>query len=126
VSPDPSPADSLGVHFAVTMAHADRSDAVTPELRSSVEAGDAAQLVDVVVELEPAQADTTTVDDARAAFERDAGRVASTITELGGEVTGRVWLNRTLRARVPSKRLDELSGHAEISGLDVPRALRPE
>jgi hypothetical protein len=106
------------------MAQGDPHDKVTPELGEA--ADKAAGLLDVIVELEPPEERTHSMDTARAAFERDAEPVIATISKMGGEVTDGVWLNRTLRAKVPPRGLAELSDHASISALDVPHAIKPE
>jgi hypothetical protein len=108
------------------MVSSNRRQKISSELGSRAAREHEAELVDVIVELRPAGHDTPSAAAARASFEHDAEPVVSTIAQLGGEVTGRAWLNRTLRARVPPGRLAELSDHTQISTLDIPRAIRPD
>lgn len=62
----------------------------------------------------------------KAVFERDCAPVEQAIRGVGGEVTGRAWINQTMRARVPAGALGELSSLEEVQHLDLPRALEAE
>jgi hypothetical protein len=83
-------------------------------------------LVDVVVELSDDPQAEKTVPALRESFETAAEPVTETIAALGGAVTDKAWINRTLRAQVPAARLPELSDHAYVSALDTPRRLETD
>ena len=90
------------------------SSKLTASLESELRAKDADELIDIVMELAPAKA-TISVDKRekiatlKAAFDRVSQPIVEAVQKLGGEVTGRGWINRTLRARVPAKALDRVA-----------------
>jgi hypothetical protein len=84
------------------------------------------ELVDVVVELRDDPSAEQTMPALRASFESAAAPVAETIEQLGGSVAETAWINRTMRARVPARRLPELERHESVTGLDVPHRITPE
>jgi hypothetical protein len=83
-------------------------------------------LVDVVVELGEDPQAAKTAPALRESFESAAAPVSDTIAALGGSVTDKAWINRTLRAQVPAARLPELSQHEYVNALDAPRAIEPD
>jgi hypothetical protein len=109
----------------MSMPPRDPHGKISPALGSKMDS-EGQELVDVVVELEPHSGDTPTAPVLKDSFERAAEPVTSTIAGLGGEVTGKAWLNRTLQAKVPAKRLHELTGLPEIAALDVPHRITPD
>ena len=60
------------------------------------------------------------------AFYTRAIPVADGITGLGGEVTGQMWLDQTVRARVPVSKVDAVSRLDGVAAVDLPRALVAE
>jgi hypothetical protein len=107
------------------MASGDPQHKITPALGSRLRS-DGRELLDIIVELEPDTDDVSTAPKLQESFERAAEPVTSTISDLGGEVIGKAWLNRTLRAKVPAGRLRELTGLDEIAALDVPHRITPD
>lgn len=107
------------------MPSSDPDQKISPELGSRV-ASDGNSVLDVVVELGPDTQDAPTAPKLRQSFELAAEPVTSTITNLGGEIVGKAWLNRTLRAKIPAQRLAELTGLDEVALLDVPHGLTPD
>lgn len=107
---------------------------LSPTLVSKVETAHADDLVDVVLELQPA--DPAIAAGARSrsekiaahqeAFSRRSEPVESAIRQVGGEVIGSAWVNRTVRARVPARGLSHLSDLEPVAVLDVPHKLEPD
>jgi hypothetical protein len=102
----------------------------TGELDERANAAGEDDLLDVIVELElppNASASLESASQSRAekiaaqksAFKEAAQPVAELIAGCGGEVTGEVWLNKTLRARVPARSLPKLGAAGVVSALDV-------
>ena len=104
---------------------------LTASLESELRDKDADELIDIIMELAPAEA-TTSVDKRekvaalKAAFDRVSQPIVEAVQQLGGEVTGRGWINRTLRARVPAKALGLLSTSDAIESVDAPHKLQAE
>jgi hypothetical protein len=107
---------------------------VTPALASRLEAAGDDGLLEIVVELEnPPAPKSVGRADRRAAmeamkedFRAAADPVEQAIQAAGGEVTGKAWLNHTLRARVPAKSVRGLVEHASVAAVDVPKPLEPD
>jgi hypothetical protein len=85
--------------------------------------------VALVVELEPiepthvgAGSREERIARLREAFEQEAAPVEKAIRL--GEVIAGVWLNQTLRARMPVGRVSELNGIGAVCLLDLSRPLR--
>ena len=97
---------------------------VTPELQAR--AGDADELLDIIVELHDRNGGEQSVTALREAFSHTAAPVVERISNLGGEVTGEAWINQTVRARVPAQRVYELADLEEVSAPDVPHAIEPD
>jgi hypothetical protein len=87
---------------------------------------DGHQLLDIIVELAPDTQNARTAPQLEESFERTAEPVATAISELGGELVGKAWLNRTLRARVPAQHLRDLMQLDEVTSLDVPHRVTPD
>ena len=88
-------------------------------------------LIEVVVEMRPtavaaAAPGKAGIEARKLAFDRDSAPIDEAVRKAGGRVLGRVWLNHTLKALVPARALDGLSGLTVIQALDVPTPLRPE
>lgn len=60
------------------------------------------------------------------AFFIRANPVADGIAGLGGEVTGQVWLDQTVRAKVPAGKVDAVSRLDGVAAVDLPRTLTAE
>ncbi|WP_128548641.1 hypothetical protein [Larkinella soli] len=88
--------------------------------------------VDVVVELAPAPVSSSGLPagsrQEKMAFLQQAFRekkepIEQLIREQGGQVLDSVWLNQTLRARIPARCLDQLTERDEIMLLDASHPL---
>jgi hypothetical protein len=99
---------------------------ITPALEDRAQQESDDGLLDVVVELVPDSAAAPTVPAKRESFESAAAPVEVEISRLGGAVTGKAWINRTLRAQVPASRLSELSASEYVTALDVPHQITAE
>ena len=104
---------------------------VSEQLNQVLESKAASDFVDVIIELHPAEEDDATAAQTRTeriayakeAFDRKIVPLEATIKTLGGEITGRAWINDTVRVRVPADKVNLLSGQEEIAKLDVPHSL---
>lgn len=103
---------------------------VTPGLAARQASASPEDLIDVVVELRPSPGEArrgrAAIDERKSAFERESAPVEEAVRQAGGQVLGAVWLNQTLKVRVPARALDQLSSLAPVQALDVPRPLSPE
>ena len=107
---------------------------VSSALASRLEEADDDGLLEIVVELEgPASPTAVERADRGAAmaamkegFRAAADPVEQAIRSGGGEVTGKAWINHTLRARVPVSSIPRIVEQASVSALDVPGPLEPE
>ncbi|MFM9961873.1 MAG: hypothetical protein ACKV2Q_11690 [Planctomycetaceae bacterium] len=107
------------------------SSKLTASLESELHDKNADELIEVVMELVPAKGTTSgdkreKVAMLKASFDRVSQPVVEAVQKLGGEVTGRGWINRTLRARVPAKSLRLLSTSDAIESVDAPHKLQAE
>lgn len=110
------------------------SEKVTSALGAAASAAAPAKLLDVVVELawksQPAPESNLSREESltvlEKAFLREAEPVERSIRELGGDVTARAWINRTLRAKVPARSLDGVASLEGVERLDVPHPLKAE
>lgn len=109
-------------------------DKVTEQLRKELERSDASKMLDVVIELRPENEPKTRQPQNRAEkiatlkenFIRDLAPVEQAVRDAGGELTGQAWINRTVRARVPSECLKQLSEQEQVAKLDVPHAIEQD
>ena len=106
---------------------------MTPDLKSQLTQTDAAEVLEVVLELHSQSQEGTAARSRgeaialrKEAFGHDVVPVEETVNEVGGEVVGNAWINQTVRARVPVHGLERLSELDEVAVLDVPRALQAE
>ena len=91
-------------------------------------------MLDVVIELRPENEPKTRQPQNRAEkiatlkenFIRDLAPVEQAVRDAGGELTGQAWINRTVRARVPSECLKQLSEQEQVAKLDVPHAIEQD
>lgn len=106
----------------------------TGELDERLEALGGDDWLEVILELQPPASQPETESRSRAekiaarknAFRQLAEPLATLIASCGGEVTGEVWLNNTLRARVPARCLPKLGASDRVSALDVGKKLTGE
>lgn len=107
------------------------SSKLTAGLESELLRKAADELVEVVVELAPGVVAAVAgqkekIAAKKAAFEKISQPVIDAVQRLGGEVTGRGWINCTLKARVPAKALNKLSLSDAVESVDVPAKLQGE
>ena len=101
-------------------------------LRQLLQTTDASNLVDVIVELhrgEQHEAPARRTRDQhiahlQEALNRKIGPLEEIVRSIGGEITGKVWLNQTLRVRLPADKISLLSDHDEVAKLDVPHLIK--
>jgi len=107
---------------------------VTEELRKELEKSDTSKMLDVVIELRPesepgAQQPQTRAEKIAALkenFTRDLAPVEQAVRNAGGELTGQAWINRTVRARVPTDCVKQLSEQEQVAKVDVPHAIEQD
>lgn len=105
---------------------------ITPELAQKLRGCPPASPVEVVVEMcplappEAALSRAERIDALKAGFEAIAQPVAHAVEQLGGEITGMVWLNQTLLIRIPADAVDKLDSVEEIRRIDVPHRIERE
>jgi hypothetical protein len=105
---------------------------LTPSLASRAREAAPGDLLDVVIELvppasagEPADA-RGAISTRKAAFQRDLAPVEEALRQAGGQLLASVWLNHTLRARIPAGSIEKLAELAAVHTLDVPHPMRAE
>jgi hypothetical protein len=109
-------------------------DKVSAELASQLEASGEDVVVEVVVELEAPNGhppvDRADRQAAIAAMKESFREVAEPVERAilagGGEITGKAWINRTLRARVPASCLQRIVDEQAVAAVDVPKPLELE
>jgi hypothetical protein len=108
---------------------------LTPGLAARIESASASEYVDLILELcsQPAPPQMASfgsrgekIAAQKEAFSRNAAPVESLVLQLGGEITGRAWINRTMRARVPIQSVGRLSEIDNVAALDLPRSIEPD
>jgi hypothetical protein len=107
---------------------------LSPELNEELTKTESSDLVEVVLELHrrdtSAQAAAGLRSEKIAAlkesFNRDADPVEEMIRRVGGEVTGRAWINQTIRARVPAQKIKQLATHEKVRTVDLPHPITPD
>jgi hypothetical protein len=104
---------------------------LSPRLRQELDTVDDSSHVEVIVELQPVEAPKAVSRQERMAsmkeaFERELRPVAEKITEAGGQVLETVWLNQTVRSRLPAGEVSHVADHETVSGIDLPHKLEPE
>jgi hypothetical protein len=106
---------------------------ISPPLAEELKESTEDNWLDVIVEL--ARQDVTEAANAsrqakieaqKQAFEQEAEPVVNLIQSLGGEVTGKVWLNGSLRAKLDKKMISALSSQRNVSRLDLPHLLKAD
>jgi hypothetical protein len=88
------------------------------------------ETLEIVLELQPRRVQPTqglSVEErtapVRDGFAHDSKPVEDAVAAAGGAVLGRVWLNQTIRVRVPAGAVPALSAFAQVVALDLPRTL---
>jgi hypothetical protein len=107
---------------------------LSEQLRAQLTQPDASGMLEVIIELpkpkEPsiqqAQSRQEKIAAMKESFERDVAPIEDTVQRLGGEVTGHAWINRSVRARFPVEKIEQLSASDQISKIDVPHKLEPD
>lgn len=59
-------------------------------------------------------------------FDNQSAPIEDVVQQVGGEIVGRVWINQTLKARVPAKSVKKISEHRNISILDLPHLIEKD
>ena len=94
-------------------------------------------MIDVVVELDhesidslknsaPNKSRNEQISLRKESFARISSPVENIISEVGGEVTAKAWINYTLRAKLPVNGLQRISDLDEVDALDSPQELKTE
>jgi hypothetical protein len=103
---------------------------LSSELSDELEKASSDQFLDVILELgsdpQPDSDRGSRQEKSAAlrdAFERNLLSVGKAVSDVGGEIIRGAWINRTVRARVPAKMINELAQHEKIIAVDVPHAL---
>ena len=108
---------------------------IKPALVNKLEHANDSDLVEVILQLEaPSNSPGASTVRSRAdkivamkeAFSHDAASVEDAVRNVGGEVTGRAWINQTLRARVPAQKVKDLCELEKVATVDTTRPLEAE
>ena len=105
---------------------------LTPALAARAQQAAPDDLLDVVIELVPppsaAEAPGTrgAISSLKAGFQRDLAPVEDALRRAGGQLLGSVWLNHTVRARIPAASIDKLADLPSVHIVDVPHAIKAE
>ena len=107
---------------------------VTEQLLEALKGSEASEMLDVVIELRPEDEPKTRQIQTRAEkiaalkenFIRDLAPIEQAVRNAGGELTGQAWINRTVRARVPTECVKQLSEHEQVAKVDVPHAIEQD
>lgn len=89
-------------------------------------------LLDVVVELrqiEPPKSGGSQqekIAEIKKSFDELSGDVEKQVTESGGTVLDRAWINQTLRAKMPAKTILKIAEHQDVQLIDVPGSIEPD
>jgi hypothetical protein len=107
---------------------------LSPTLVDLLKKTDVSDLVDIVVELRTNSESLSNEIKSRSekiaakkeAFNRNLASVEEEIRNLGGEITGRAWINQTVRARVPARGVKNLATNEKVEIVDIPQPLKSE
>jgi hypothetical protein len=104
---------------------------IKPALVTELESANASDLLEVILQLESPVASSAhsraeKIVAMKEAFNQDAASVEEAVRSVGGEITGRAWINQTLRARVPAQKIKDLCDLEKVAAVDAPRALKAE
>lgn len=105
---------------------------LTPEVAALIDRTGDDDWLEVIVELEPDQKSeagletksrTEKIAALKEEFLQNISPLEETVRKLGGEITGRAWINRSVRVRVPARNIKELAKVGGVAILDVPHRL---
>jgi hypothetical protein len=106
---------------------------LTNELRAHLDTASADALVEVILEIRPATESVapgasrpSRIAAGRQQFVDTVAPLQDRIQLLGGQVLEQVWLNHTLRARVPAHTVTQLAEAECVTAVDVPARLSRE
>jgi hypothetical protein len=109
---------------------------LTEKLEKRLEETNDSDLLDIILELGSKSESSPPTDEKRSrgekiaamkeAFSREAAPIEEAVRKAGGEVTGRAWINKTMRARVPAQSIRKLSEHEKIAALDTPNPIKTD
>ena len=120
------------------------ADKLKSTLAAQLKKVSASDLVDVVLELHPhadlppesgattraaraaPQSRAEKIAAKKSAFDRSVAGVEEAVRKAGGEITGRAWINQTVRARVPAAAVEQLCRHERVAAVDAPGRLSAE
>lgn len=115
--------------FAI--CEADLSVRLTQGLVRKLEKTHNHDFVEVIVELDPAtpiqgSSHAATIAARKNAFEAAFAVVERVITNVGGTVLGKVWLNESIQARIPAGQIDQVASLKSVRTVDTPRHITIE
>jgi hypothetical protein len=87
--------------------------------------------VDVIIELSPLPADPDNAHSGKSKMEinketfyQSSKPVENFIVTHGGNVLGLAWINKTIKANIPAKSLQELARYDIIAAIDLPEKIK--
>ena len=93
-------------------------------------------MLDVIIELETrseknlkqnsSKSKSEQIAERKESFARITAPVEDVITQVGGTILEKAWINRTLRAKLPVSGLEAVSELEEVEILDSPHEIEPE
>jgi hypothetical protein len=103
-------------------------------LAQELEKAQPADELEVVFELQPPTVPAANRENSRGekiaimkeAFDQCLVTLEHAVQKAGGEVTGKAWINQTVRARVPACALEELGRLESVALIDTTEPLTPE
>jgi hypothetical protein len=110
---------------------------LTDKLVEHIESTVAGDMLDIIVELDPARGQEIMSGSAelsrqdrisklREDFTDQAAAVAAAIEKAGGEVLDHAWINKTLKVRVPVESIDRITEDKEVTAVDLPHGIELE
>jgi hypothetical protein len=114
-----------------TMQPSKISESLAERLHSSADD----DMVELVVELDTPPPTTAPARESsrrerttavREAFETGSRPLESEIESAGGEITGRAWINQTVRARLPKRAVAAVTERREVRRLDTTRRIEAD
>jgi len=107
---------------------------ITRNLQEALDQNTWGQAIEVVIELENVRdavsaaglSRTEAIARKKEQFEDSLKPVAQLIKEKGGDILGAAWINQTVKARVSTHCLEDLSNVQAVQSIDVPHSLSSE
>lgn len=110
---------------------------LTEKLAQHIEKTSGADMVDIIVELDPARGQEIMSGSAELSrqdciaklkedFTDQASAVAAAIEKAGGEILDHAWINKTLKVRVPVESIDRITADKEVTAIDLPEKIQLE